>query len=73
MPKFTVYGRPNCIFCDKAKALLDKKGAEYAYIDIYQDVAAKAFVLGEGHTQVPQIYIKDVSVGGFTDLEMYFS
>ena len=29
-----IYGRQDCIYCDKAKAYLNELNAEYQYIDI---------------------------------------
>lgn len=32
MTKFFVYSKPNCTFCDQAKALLEQKGQEFEVI-----------------------------------------
>lgn len=31
---YTIYGRPNCIFCEASKTLLDNINRTYNYIDI---------------------------------------
>ena len=52
----TVYSKNNCAFCVQAKNLLASKGVEYTEVKIDEDADARAFVLGEGHRTVPQIY-----------------
>lgn len=54
--RVTVYGQPNCSWCNKAKSQLDAAGIEYAYVDITKDEAAKDYVVGTiGARQVPVI------------------
>lgn len=55
----TLYTKPACPYCVTAKAWLDRHGFPYRTVDIAEDAAAKAFVLAEGHTTVPQIYWAD--------------
>ena len=33
---YTIYGRPNCGWCVRAKGLLSSNNVEYKYIDIYK-------------------------------------
>lgn len=70
--KAIVWSKYNCPFCDKAKALLNIKGISFEERKI-----------GDGYTKedlleavptarsVPQIFINEKLVGGFTDLERY--
>ena len=67
--KAVVWSKPACPFCDKAIALLTKEG---------YDIEVKK--VGEGYTKedllesvpgarsVPQIFIEDEYVGGYTEL-----
>jgi glutaredoxin len=67
--KAIVWSKPACPFCDKAIALLKKEG---------YDIEVKK--VGEGYTKedlleevpgarsVPQIFIEDEYVGGYTEL-----
>jgi len=67
----TLYGKSNCPFCDKAKALLTMKGVDFTVVKIDEDNAAREFLLTEGHRSVPQIY-KDGKLfveGGFQGLQ----
>jgi len=52
----TVYSKPACPFCDKAKHLLENKGVDFEVVDISQDVDARDFLLGSGLRSVPQIF-----------------
>lgn len=71
--KATVWSKYHCPFCDQAKALLKQKGIPFEEKKI-----------GDGYTKeelleavptartVPQIFIDDQLVGGFTELKNYF-
>lgn len=66
----TVYSKNHCPFCDQAKALLNSKNIPFTEVKIDEDADARAFVVGEGHRTVPQIY-KDGKIfvqGGFNGL-----
>ena len=42
MQRFTVFGRPDCGYCVRAKQLLDKKDFNYRWIDINVEGISKA-------------------------------
>lgn len=66
----TIYSKPQCSFCDQAKAYLQQQAVEFTAIDITQDAEAMSFIKSEGHRTVPQIY-KDGTLfvhGGFQGL-----
>jgi glutaredoxin 3 len=70
MASITIYTKPACPYCVYAKALLRKKGAKFNEISIESDSpAAIAMMKRSGRRTVPQIYIGDYHVGGFTDLQ----
>ncbi|MFQ3324921.1 MAG: glutaredoxin 3 [Chitinophagales bacterium] len=69
MSAVIMYTTPYCPYCMRAKDLFNSKGI--AYEDI--DVAAKPELRSEmmersGQRTVPQIWINEQHVGGFTDL-----
>lgn len=66
----TVYSKNHCPFCDQAKALLNSKNIPFTEVKIDEDADARAFVVGEGHRTVPQIYKegKLFVEGGFNGL-----
>lgn len=71
--KAVVWSKYHCSFCDQAKALLEAKGIEFEERKI-----------GDGYTRedlleavptarsVPQIFLNDKLIGGFTELKQYF-
>lgn len=64
-----VYSKPACPYCDRAKALLDKKKVSYQEIRVDLDEAAlQTMIEKSGRRTVPQIFINGKAVGGFDDL-----
>lgn len=70
--KAVVWSKYNCPFCDQAKALLTHKGIEfeehkigdgYSKEDLLEAVPAAR--------SVPQIFLDDKLIGGFTELTQY--
>ena len=59
-----------CGYCSRAKALLQKKGIAYREIDVSDDdeTRAKLVEMSGGLRTVPQIFIGETHVGGYTDL-----
>jgi len=69
-----IWSKPNCPYCDQAKALLQSKGIPFEEKKI-----------GDGYTKeelleavptarsVPQIFIDDSHIGGFTELKTYLN
>ena len=71
MAEVTIYTSPFCGFCYRAKHLLDSKGVAYNEIDVIADANLRKVMTeraGGRHT-VPQIFIGETHVGGFTDLD----
>ena len=69
MQKIIIYTTKTCLYCVRAKALLDRKGATYQEINaedpsIREEMIQKA----GGRKTVPQIFIGDFHVGGCDDL-----
>lgn len=71
--KAVVWSRYHCPFCDQAKALLKAK-----------DIPFEERKIGDGYTKedlleavptartVPQIFLDEKLIGGFTELKKYF-
>ncbi len=69
MAKIEIYTKPYCPYCDRAKALLEQKGAEYTEIVASHDATLKAEMNARsGRYTYPQIFIDDLHVGGCDDL-----
>jgi glutaredoxin 3 len=70
MQPVRIYTTDYCPYCDRAKALLDRKGVAYQEIDVTgDDEARERLVETTGMRTVPQIFVGETLVGGCTDLE----
>jgi glutaredoxin 3 len=68
--KIEIYETAFCGYCGRAKALLDRKGARYESIDLYEHPERRDEMIeraGGRHT-VPQIFIDGEHIGGSDDL-----
>ncbi len=69
MAKVIIYSKTYCPFCVRAKSLFDGKGVKYEEIMVDSD--PQLFVdlkKRSGMMTVPQIFIDDNLVGGYTEL-----
>ena len=73
--KVEIYTKNNCIWCDRAKLLLDSKDIEFKEIDLSDNQKREKFYnsIGENVKTVPQIYIDDLRIGGYQDLVAWFN
>lgn len=74
MVDVVVYGKPNCPWCDRAKALLEYKEITYEYIDVTQSEAAMDKLKRHNVRTVPAIFLKaqeEVFMGGYAELSDY--
>lgn len=72
--KATVWSKYNCPYCDQAKALLKQKGIEFEERKI-GDGFTKEDLLEAVPTArtVPQIFLDDQLIGGFTELKQWLN
>lgn len=69
MSKIDIYTKPYCPYCERAKALLEEKGAEYNEIVASHDPVLRAEMNERsGRYTYPQIFINGTHVGGCDDL-----
>jgi glutaredoxin 3 len=67
--KVVIYGTKFCPYCIAARQLLDLKSVEYQYIAVDNDPDLRDNISKRsGQRTVPQIWIGEQHVGGFTDL-----
>ena len=71
--KVLIYTKDNCIWCDRAKILLDSKKISYNEIDLSDDTERLKFYekIGDNVKTVPQVFIDDKRIGGFQDLKVF--
>lgn len=70
MANIIMYTKSTCPFCDRAKALLTKKGAQFTEIEISgkEDLRNEMIQKANGRHTVPQIFINNEHIGGCDDL-----
>ena len=71
MQKVVIYTGPMCNYCSAAKHLLNKKKITYTEFDIGTD-SSKMQEMQErtkGARTIPQIFIGETYVGGYTELK----
>jgi len=73
--KVLIYTKDNCIWCDRAKILLDSKKISYNEIDLSDDSERLKFYekIGDNVKTVPQVFIDDKRIGGFQDLKVFLN
>lgn len=59
MQEITLYTRPGCPYCTKARALFDKKGIKYTDIDASTSLRQQMVQRANGRNTFPQIFIGD--------------
>ena len=74
MTKAVVWSKDSCPFCVQAKALLKQKNIEFEERNINQGDWTKEQLLEAVPTArtLPQIFLDDNYIGGFTELRKHF-
>lgn len=67
----TIFTKPGCPFCAKAKHLLNDKGISYEEIVLGRDASTVAVRAITGKTTAPQVFIGGKYIGGSEELEAY--
>lgn len=71
--KAVVWSKYNCPFCDQAKALLKQKGITYEEKKIGDGYTKEDLLESVPNARtVPQIFLNDNLIGGFTELKKFF-
>jgi len=71
--KFLIFTKYRCSYCDRAKTLIEQKGYEYESINIEEDNNIEILLEKNKYARtMPQIFINDKLIGGYTDLVKYF-
>ena len=71
-----IYSKPNCIYCDKAKALvkgLDLNYEEKMFGKDFKSVGELYEAVGKQVRTMPQIKIDGQLIGGYNQLVEYFA
>jgi len=67
----TVFTRPGCPYCAKAKWMLKEAGFDYEELVLNRDYTDQTLRAVANATSVPQIFIDGAKIGGSDDLEAW--
>jgi glutaredoxin 3 len=69
-PDVMMYSTGWCPYCDRARALLERKGVGFREVKVDEDAAQRDAMLKRtgGRRTVPQIFVGDRHVGGYDEL-----
>lgn len=71
--KAIIWSKPSCPFCDQAKFLLNAKGIEFEEKIIGKEYTKEQLLEAVPNARsVPQIFLGEEYVGGFTELKAKF-
>jgi glutaredoxin len=71
--KAIVWSKYHCPYCDQAKKLLESKGIEYEERKIGDGYTREDLLESVPNARtVPQIFLDDQLIGGFTELKKHF-
>lgn len=77
--KIEIYGQPNCQWCEAAKALCERLGVEYTYINI-RTITPEGFAHMRGYYGVPEtwrtvpmIMVEEHFIGGYQEFERWMN
>lgn len=67
----TVYSKSNCIYCDRAKSLLNEKSIAFreVLVDTNDPCVVSELQDKTGMKTFPQIFVGNEVLGGFTELQ----
>ncbi|HZI16839.1 MAG TPA: glutaredoxin 3 [Myxococcus sp.] len=70
MKPVKIYTTTYCGYCVRAKDLLKRKGVDYEEVDVTgnDSMRTQLVEMSGGQRTVPQIFIGDAHVGGYSDL-----
>ena len=73
--KITIYSKNNCVYCDKAKALMKGLGLSYEEkkLESFESPQAMLEDIGKNVRSMPQIKIDGELIGGYNQLVEYFA
>jgi glutaredoxin 1 len=73
--KVEIFSKDGCPYCIKAKNLLTTNGVQFTEYKVGENGIDKNFIqekAGKPIHTVPQIFINETHIGGFSDLQNWF-
>ena len=73
--QITIYSKNNCVYCDKAKALMKGLGHKFEEKKLESFDSPQAMIedIGKNVRTMPQIKIDDKLIGGYNQLVEHFA
>jgi glutaredoxin 3 len=69
MPEVLIYTKSPCRYCTRARDLLARRGVDFTEIPVDHDPEQERIMMTRSRRNtVPQIFIGEHHVGGYTDL-----
>ncbi|HEY9599533.1 MAG TPA: glutathione peroxidase [Cyanophyceae cyanobacterium] len=68
----SLFAKPGCPYCARAKAALKEHGLDYEEIVLGKDITTHSLLAVTGATTVPQVFIDGKLIGGSEALDEYF-
>lgn len=69
----TIFTRPGCRFCARAKELLRKNELKFEELVLNKEFSIRTAKAISGSSKLPQIFINGKKIGGAEDLEKYLN
>ena len=70
--KAEIFGKTDCIHCEKAKMLCSQKGIDFDYQELGKDFEMDLILeMFPGARTFPQIIVDGKYIGGYDDLETF--
>lgn len=69
----TVFSRPGCVFCARAKGLLNDAGIEFEELVLNRDYTDRTLRAVADRTSYPQVFVDGRHIGGAGDLETWLA
>ncbi len=73
--KVEIYTKDQCIWCDRAKVLLNAHSIDFDEFDLSNDDERIKFYenIGDNVKTVPQVFIDNKRIGGYQDLRAWLN
>lgn len=73
--KVELYTKDQCIWCDRAKGLLNAYSIDFVEFDLSNNEERLKFYenIGNNVKTVPQVFIDDKRIGGYQDLKEWLN
>lgn len=67
-----IWGKPNCVHCDQAKSLCERRKLNYTYKILGKDFTREEILEEFPNARTfPQIKINNIAIGGHQELALY--